>query len=48
MKNILVFNFFGEIIHAGVNFPAIWHDSKMVKSSGILYLKLGEEMKPSG
>lgn len=46
VTNILVINFFGEIIHTGVNFPLRWYDRKLSNLSGFLFLKLGEEMIP--
>lgn len=48
VTNLLVFNFFGEIIHAGVNFPGSWHDSKLASLSGLIYPKLSDEMTPHG
>eukprot|EP00171_Calliarthron_tuberculosum_P005428 IDg5428t1 len=48
VTNLLVFNFFGEIIHAGVNFPGSWHDSKLAVLSGLIYPKLGDDFTPPG
>lgn len=48
VTNIFVFNFFGEVIHAGVNYPGSWHDSKLATVSGLMHPKLGNEMTPPG
>lgn len=29
IKNLFVFNFFGELTHATDNFPGSWHDKKV-------------------
>ena len=39
MTNLFTINFFGELIHAGVNYPGSWHDTKLEIDSG-LYDKL--------
>ena len=39
MSNLFVFNFSGEMIHAAVNYPGSWHDSKIAIVSGF-YRKL--------
>lgn len=48
VTSIFVFNFRGEIIHAGVNFPGSWHDSKVVLASGLLLDRLSDEKTPRG
>lgn len=48
VTNIFVFNFYGEIIHAGVNYPGSWHDSKVVVASGLLLDRLSDEKTPRG
>jgi len=48
VTNLFVFNFFGEIIHAGINFPGSWHDSKVAATSGLYFPKLGDGMPPKG
>lgn len=46
VTNIMVFNFFGEIVHAGVNFPGSWQDIKLASASGLINPKLSDEMNP--
>lgn len=46
MPNLLVFNFFEEVIHAGVNLPLIWQDIKLLALSGLLYPKLDDIITP--
>lgn len=48
VTNIFVFNFFGEIIHAGVNYPGSWHDSGTAHASKLYSKKLSDEMTPPG
>lgn len=48
VTNIFVFNFFGEIIHAGINYPGSWHDSKVVLASGLLLDSLSDAKTPRG
>lgn len=48
ITNIFVFNFKGELIHAAVNFPGSWHDSKVVLSSGLLLDRLSDDKTPRG
>ena len=48
VTNLFVWNFYGEIIHAGVNFPGSWHDTKLAGASGLYYPKLSYEMTPPG
>lgn len=48
VTNLFVWNFKGEIIHAGVNFPGSWHDSKLAYASGLIYPKLSDRMTPPG
>lgn len=33
--NLFVWNFYGEVIHAGINFPGSWHDSRFAAASGV-------------
>jgi len=46
--NVYVWNFFGEIIHAAINFPGSWHDSKVSSASGFYFPKLHDDMTPPG
>jgi len=48
VTNLFVFNFYGEIIHAGINFPGSWHDSKVAATSKLYYPKLGDAKTPKG
>jgi len=32
---VFVWNFYGEIIHAAINFSGSWHDSKVAAASGL-------------
>lgn len=48
VTNLLVFDFFGQIIHAGVNFPGSWHDARVAIQSGLYYPKLSNEFTPNG
>jgi len=48
VTNLFAFNFLGEIIHAGINFPGSWHDSKVAATSKLYYPKLGDSMTPKG
>lgn len=48
VTNLFVWNFFGEIIHAAVNYPGSWHDSKLASASGLIYPKLSDAMTPPG
>ena len=43
-----MFNFFGELIHAAVNFPGSWHDNRLASASGLYWPKLSDEMTPPG
>lgn len=45
---MFVFNFFGEIIHAGVNYPGSWHDKKVVIASDMLLDRLSDAKTPVG
>lgn len=42
--NLFVWNFFGEIIRAGLKYPGSWHDSKPTASSGLYYPLLMEKL----
>ena len=48
VTNLFVWNFYGELIHAAVNFPGSWHDTKLAGASGLYYPKLSDEMTPPG
>jgi len=48
VTNLFVFNFKGEIIHAGINFPGSWHDSKVAATSGLYHPKLSDHQTPKG
>ena len=48
VMNLFVFNFFGELIHAAVNYPGSWHDTKLAAVSGLYFPKLSDEMTPPG
>lgn len=48
VTNLFDINFFGNIIHAGVNFSSRWHESKLVSLSALLHPKLGDDMTPPG
>ena len=48
VTNLFVWNFYGEIMHAAVNFPGSWHDKKLAGASGLYYPKLSDEMTPPG
>lgn len=48
VATLFVWNFFGEIIHSGLNFPGSWHNRKLALASGLLYPKLSDAMKPPG
>lgn len=48
VTSLLVFNFFGKFMHAEVNFPGSWNDSKLECASCLLYPKLGNVRKPPG
>ena len=48
VTNLLVFNFFGELIHAAVNFPGSWHDNRLASASGLYWPMLFDEMTPPG
>lgn len=43
-----MWNFFGELIHAAVNFPGSWYDTKLAGASGLYFPKLSDEMTPAG
>lgn len=47
VTNLFVWNLFGECIHAAVNFPGSWHDSKIVEASGLYSPRLTRDT-PSG
>ena len=47
VTNLFVWNFSGEIIHAVINYPGSWHDSRVAASSG-LYTPRLTELAPAG
>lgn len=48
VTNLFVWNFKGEIIHAAINFPGSWHDSKLATVSGLYHELLADEKTPPG
>lgn len=48
VTNLFVFNFFGELIHAAINYPGSWHDTKLATVSGLYFPKLSDERTPPG
>ena len=48
VTNLFVWNFYGEIIHAAMNFPGSWHDSRLAYISGLIHDKLSDKMMPPG
>ena len=47
VTNLFVWNFYGELIFAAVNFPGSWHDSRVAAESG-LYAPTLTEDTPTG
>ena len=48
VTNLFVWNFYEEIIHAAVNYPGSWHDTKLAGASGLYYPKLSDVSTPPG
>ena len=48
VTNLFVWNFYGEIIHAAVNNPGSWHDTKLAGASGLYYPKLSDVITSPG
>ncbi|CDF33017.1 unnamed protein product [Chondrus crispus] len=48
VTNLFVWNFYGELIHAAINFPGSWHDTKLASASGLYFPKLSDEYTPPG
>lgn len=48
MRNLLLFNFKGKIIHAPVTYPGTSHDNKLATLLGLIFSKLGDDMTPPG
>ena len=48
VTNLFVWNFYGERVHAAINFPGSWHDTMLAGASGLYYPKLSDEMTPPG
>ena len=44
VTNLFVWNFKGEIIHAAMNFPGSWHDSKLATISGQYHYFLSDKL----
>lgn len=40
ITNLFVWDFKGQLIHAGINFPGSWHDSRVAVASGLYYPRL--------
>lgn len=43
-----MFNFYGEVIHAAINYPESWHDTKLASVSELYFPKLLDAMTPPG
>lgn len=43
VTNLFVFKFKGDIIHAAINFPGSWHDSKLATVSDLMHPFLSEK-----
>lgn len=43
VTNLLAFNIKGELIHAALNFPECWHDSKVAHALGLIYPLLQDD-----
>ena len=48
VTNLLVWNFKGEIIHAGINYPGSWHDSKDAAFSKLYVRLMNPDKLPPG
>jgi len=48
IKNLFLFNFFGELIQAAINYSGSWHDTKLTGVSGLYFPKLSNERTPPG
>eukprot|EP00171_Calliarthron_tuberculosum_P001424 IDg1424t1 len=48
VTNLFVWSFEGMIIHAAVNYPGSWHDSKLAAASGLYFPKLSDSMTEPG
>ena len=48
VKNLLVFNFKGELINVALNYPGSFHDTKLAVQSGLYTLKLSDRYTPQG
>jgi len=46
--NLFVWNFYGELIHAAINYHGNWQDGKRAGVSWLEYPKLSDEMTPPG
>lgn len=46
VTDLLVFNLFGEVIPAAINFPGSWHDTKLAALCELYYPELGDEKTP--
>ena len=48
MTKLLVYNCEGELIHAAINFPGSWHDSKVPYQSGLSFTNPSNDFKRPG
>ena len=48
VTNLFVFNFYGELIHAAMNYPGSWHDTGLAMVSVFFFPKSSDEMTPPG
>lgn len=48
VTNLLVYSFDGCLIHAALNFPGSWHDSRLANQSGLMNDLLSDEKTPVG
>ena len=48
VTNLLVWNFKGEVIHAGINYPGSWHDSKVAAFSNLYSTLMNSSKLPPG
>lgn len=48
VTNLFVVNFYGEIIHAAINYPGSWHDTQLAGISVIYNQKLFDATPPAG
>ena len=46
VSKLSVWSFSSELIHAGINFPESWHDSRIASASGLYYPRLIAQTQP--